>query len=286
MRFEPVKAGRVFEAILRGQGLDPATASLAAAEKARVADLANEALAAAWRYALWPGLMDLRQILYRDLWASGTLYAAASEVAHRDADGTPRYYRALVANSGVEPGTDPATWEEPADFLPGFYFCTYHIDEMDLANGLFAVNPDLRPDPKPYALKPTHYGACVADLSASYPAEPWIRFRPMPPEYSWTDWVVDADYAAGDIAYHASSSWQCPVANTGTEPGTDASVWTEVPFPKMFLPYVVAWCVAQRMHDDDGRAAQFARAERLLAELEERHLGQMRVRRRARVRVC
>jgi hypothetical protein len=40
------------------------------------------------------------------------------------------------------------------------------------------------------------------------------------------------------------------------------------------------------MQDDDGRAAQFARADRLLQELEERHVGQIRARRRARVRVC
>ena len=286
MKYEPVRALKVFEAVLRGQGLDPATVALQTAARARVADLVNEALAAAWRHALWPQIMDVKRIRYREEWSEETAYDAGAECYRRNAAGVPVYYRARVQNLGVEPGTDDAVWEVPADFVPGFYYCQHYVDEIDLEAGLYAENPDLRLDPRPYTLKATHYGACVADLSGEYPAEPWIRYRPMPPEFSWTDWAAGTEYAAGETAFYGSNSWQCLAEDTGTTPGTDAAVWAETPFPKMFLPYAVAWTAAARMQDDDGRAAQFARADRILEELEERHVQQIRARKRARVRVC
>jgi hypothetical protein len=286
MKYEPLRALRVYEAILRGQGLDPAKAGLLAAEKGRIADLVTEAVATAWRKTMWPALMNVKRICYREEWSATTEYATGAEVYRRNAEGVPVYWRCLGTDTGTVPGTDAAVWEVPADFVPGFYYCAHFVDELDLKAGLFAENPDLRPDPRPYELKPTHYGACAADRSASYPAEPWIWYRPMPPEYSWTAWAVGTAYVAGELAFHGDSSWLALVDDTGTEPGTDAAVWAEVPFPKMFLPFVVAWVAGMRMQDDDGKAAQLARADRLLDELEDRLIGQTRVRRRVSVRVC
>jgi hypothetical protein len=286
MNFEPIRALRVFEAVVRGQGLDPATAALTATEKARVADVVNEGLERAWRFAMWPALMNVKRITYRPEWSATTLYAADEEVMKRDADGVAVYWRAKKAALGAVPEIDPDSWETPEDFMPGFYYADHFVDEMDLAFGLFEEHPDLRRDPKPYACVRTHFGAVVADTSAVWPSEPWIKFRPMPPEYSWTAWAIGTAYVEGETCFYDGSTWQCLDDDTGTTPGTDDTVWRCVCFPKMFLPYVTAHALAVRLQDDDGKAAQLNRAERLLEELEERQVGQVRVRRRAVVRVC
>jgi len=259
--FLPVKALTVFEAVVRGQGLDPATAGLGATEKARVAALVSRGLARAWQRAFWPQLMDVRRIAYRPAWSAATEYVADDEAYTLDAEGMPVYWRALRANTNVAPVTGDTVWEQPEDFLPGFVFCTHLIDEVNLEDACYLRHPERSADPRPFRLRRTAWGAAVADPSGDWPTWPWVKFRPVPPEYSWTADAGGTAYVAGDLCFSGQDTWQCIAAATGVTPGTDGTKWRAVAFPKMFQDYVEEYAVAMRMQDDDGRAAALGKAE-------------------------
>jgi hypothetical protein len=59
--YRAVKWSRVFDSVVRAKGLDPATASLTAAQQENMADLVNEWLRQAWEFAWWPALMVCEQ---------------------------------------------------------------------------------------------------------------------------------------------------------------------------------------------------------------------------------
>jgi hypothetical protein len=234
---------------------------------------------------MWPMLLDVKRICYRDEWDVDTLYSADDEVYRRNDSGVPVYYRARRENMGKDPQSETEDWAVPDDFLPGFYYSVHFIDAMDLEEGCYESHPDRTRDARPFPLKATHYGACVSDPSGQWPAEPWIRYRPLPPAYSWTDYSAVTAYEPGQLCFSGDRTWQCLTGATGTTPGSDDSVWVCVPFPSMFLRFAVAYAVAMRMQDDDGRAAAMERSEVELEILAASHIRQTPSRRRVTVRV-
>jgi len=284
INFVSVSALNVFEGVLRAQGLDPATANLSTAEKARVATLVSRALAKAWRMTMWPQLLVVKRIEFRDTWDADDSYETDDEVYYAE-----HYWRSLVdGNSGTTPGTDAAKWTAAeGDMVYSVNFAAHGIDEMDLEAGCFSADPERVRDPKKYALMRTGTGAAVvAADGATMPTRPYIRYRPFPPKYSWAAWAAGTAYTTGDVVYHDGECYMAQASSTGTEPGTDEDKWAPQPVPEMFVDFIEEWCVAQRMQDDDGKAKALRLAEAALLDAHAAFAGQTRTRRRVSVRVC
>ena len=285
--FLHVSSGPLFESCLRARGLDPALAAPDAAERAQLASLANRHLRHAWEYQLWPQLMVTRRVRYREDWTAGAYYAAGDQVWFGGA-----YWEATEDAPAVSP---PAGGEALAgipwkrcdsSMLLSIDYDAYGIDELDLGAGVFALNPDKVEDAQGLPCVRTAYGCAVRRLPRrTIPAEPFVRFRPACPRLSWTEWSGAATYSTGDTCYRAGESYVALVDGPTAAPGEDETAWALQRCPRFFEEYVVAAVAAEYAQDDDGRAPQWARANRLLQDLADRYCGQIRERRRAIVRV-
>ena len=283
-----VGAGRVFRRVLREWGYDPVAwiASAQVQEKERVADAVNAALSVIWQQAMWPQIMRVERVTYRAEYSAVKMYAADDEVFKRGADSAPVYYRCLAACVGADPATSSDKWARaPADFLPGVIFSSYAIDEVDLAACCFDRHPDRVADLVAYLMKRTSYGACVANPRGGFPVEPYLRFRPLPPEVTWMSWNIATPYSEGEKVFDEDQAWIALRPNTGAKPGASADDWEEVNIPQMFENYVVISAAVERKKDEEGRMKQYGRAEAEANRLNDVYRGQIRERRRAHVRV-
>lgn len=289
LNFVSISALGMFNQVLSARGLDPATANLSTAEKARTAAMVTRAVSKAWRMSLWPQLQVVKRIEFRQTWDALDEYESGDEVYHCSEMGIEGYWRSLVDdNTGVEPGTNAASWARcESDMLFSISYAEHGIDEMDLAGSCFFSNPERVRDPRVYMLTRTGTGAAVVtNGSLDVPARPYIKYRPFPPKYSWEAWAAGTAYAIGDVILHDGDCWCAQTSSTGTTPGTDETVWAPMPVPEMFMDFVEDWCTAQAMQDDDGKAKAEGAAERTLMETHAAFAGQIRTRRRASVRVC
>lgn len=289
LNFVSISALNMFNQALSARGLDPATANLSTAEKARVASIVTRAVGKAWRMNLWPQLQVVKRIEFRQTWDVLDEYEFGDEVYHCSAMGPEGYWRCLHDDTvGIEPGTNAASWVRcESDMLFSISYSEHGIDEMDLSAGCFVANPERVRDPRALALMRTGTGAAVVtNGNLDVPTRPYIKYRPFPPKYSWEAWAVGTSYAIGDVIMYDGDCWCAQSSSTGTAPGTDESVWAPMPVPEMFIDFVEDWYVAQAMQDDDGKAKAEGAAERTLMETHASFVGQIRTRRRASVRVC
>jgi len=240
--FAPIPIRSVFDRVTRGAGYDPATVNYSAAERERVADLVNDALALAWRRAMWPALMEVRRIAYRPLWEEGA-YAEGDEVYH-----SGHYWRCLSPTS-LAPTSSSPDWQcDPPDFLPSFPFVANAIDEVDLEACVYAAHPARSRDPRPYPCRRTDWGAVVA--SDDYPLLPFVRYRPLPPRYTWANTTPSDTPGA---VWFDEATGECMAR---LPDGSAAAL----PFPVMFLGFVVRYASACRLRDEDGRAEALSEA--------------------------
>lgn len=286
MNFLHVSSGELFADILRARGLDPARANPDEAEKAAIAGLATRHLRHAWGYQLWPQLMVVRRVRYREDWDAAAPYIAGDQVWFGGA-----YWEAMQDAPAVSP---PAGGEALAgvpwkrcdsSMLLSIDYDSYGIDELDLGAGVYSLNPDKIEDAQPFDCRRTAYGcAIVRRPGRPVPAEPYVRFRPLPPRLSWTAWTSGATYSLGATCYHAGESWVAVADKPAEEPGTDETAWALMRCPLFFEDYIIAAAAAEYAQDEDGRAPQWARANRLLQELADRYCGQIRDSRKAAAR--
>ena len=283
MNFLHVSSGELFADILRARGLDPARATPDEAEKAAIAGLATRHLRHAWGYQLWPQLMVVRRVRFREDWDRSVTYLAGDQVWHDRA-----YWEALVDAPSDEPvlQDEQTQWKRcDSSMLLSIDYDSYGIDELDLGAGVYSLNPDKIEDAQPFDCRRTAYGcAIVRRPGRPVPAEPYVRFRPLPPRLSWTPWTSGATYSLGATCYHAGESWVAVADKPADEPGTDESKWALMRCPLFFEDYIIAAAAAEYAQDEDGRAPQWARANRLLQELADRYCGQIRDSRKAAAR--
>jgi len=268
--FAPIPIKEVFDRVTRGFGYDPATVAYSPAERERVADLVNDALAVAWRRSFWPFLMEVRRIAYRPAWSASDAYAEGDEVWHGG-----RYWRASsdIASGGNPPETNDCWQADPPDFLPSFPFAANAIDECDLAACVYATHPDRSADARPFPCRRTDYGAVV--LGPDFPALPWIRYRPIPPRYTWAN--TTASETPGAVWFDATDG-----NDYARLPSGEA---VALPFPAPFLGFVVRHAAAVRLRDEDGRAEALGEAWAELDRAQDAAEESIRAPRRAAVRL-
>lgn len=68
----------------------------------------------------------------------------------------------------------------------------------------------------------------------------WPELRICEERYFRNAWQVGSSYVAGDEVYHAGAYYECQTNDTGTEPGTNAAVWTEVTELDRYIPWIMA----------------------------------------------
>jgi hypothetical protein len=264
-----IKAKQLFDAIVRMEGRDPATADLSDAQKAVRAELANDRIKEGWEYALWPETLIVETRRYRETWGTTRNYVTGDEVYLNDV-----YYRSLQdGNVGHSPDeTDSAWWVETTTFLRSIELAQYGatvISGIDTENGVFAVDPRIYRDAK--ALRPVRIvGDALYIESPDKIALPYIRFRPAAPEISWTAWNGMTAYAIGDLVYLAATgeAYKALEPSTNVSPYEHPVQWEAVGVPAFLATYVKHAVAADLLQEDQGKYKEQARAE---AELERLH---------------
>jgi len=264
----------VFDAITRLQGLDPLTAGMSDAQKAKYAELLNERLKEGWEDALWKEIMVVEQRNYRSSWDTSLTYADGEEV-YNVADGL--YYASLQdGNIGHAQATETTWWEEiDSDYTEFVRYIDFEqdgeteIDAVDQENCIFDKDPQIYPDagrvPDVIVL-----GTKIICRSAEAPLQPYVRFRPMCPQFSWTEWSAATAYSIGDICYLAAygESYKAIASSTNKNPYTETAYWEPVEFPAMFKNFVKHAVNADLLMEDEGRYKEEAKAQ---GELERLH---------------
>lgn len=274
----------VYEAIIRRIGLDPDTAGYSATQKANLAELVNERLAQIWESALWPEILKVEQRYYRATWDDALLYIEDDEVWYEDA-----YYKSLQdANTNHQPDTATDWWEEideDADFVRYIEFDQdgeTEIDAIDVEDGVFDSDPRIFRDRgriRDVVVKEDQ----IIVRAEQAPLRPWIRFRPVCPEFSYTEWSAATAYSIGNLCYYATTgeSYKALAAGTNKNPYSEPSYWEPVYFPKMFKTYVLHAVASDLMTEDEGRFKEEAKANAELDRLSETMIDQQGLVRRA-----
>lgn len=278
----------VFEGIWRLRGIDPDTASLTDGQKAKTAELVNEAMEEAWEDAWWPELMLVERRQWRATWSNATTYAADAEVYHVDADGNEKYWISLQAgNLNKDPDTETAWWSEVEDdeFIASIAYDqsweAYLIGGVDTENCLYDRDPRVYEGTEP--LRPVEIlGDDIICRADEVPARPYLRFRPLPPQFSWTEWDNTETYAAGDLVYLAATGQSyksLQAANLNKDPSTQTDYWEQAECPQFLKRYLKHAVAAELTQEDEGRHQEAAVARNILENLQERLIDQRIVRR-------
>lgn len=259
----------VFESICRRRGWDPLVAEVTAADRAIIAEQLNDRVREAWTHAFWPELMETERRQYRATWDVLLNYAAGDEVYHEDADGDGGYYVSLQdANVGKDPDTETDWWEAVGDD-----FQRTIEWRQDGENEIGAVDLEAcvyDRDPRIYRfaglITPVIlYSDGFQVLAEEAPLRPWIRYRPEPPRFSWTDWSAATGYAIEDVVYYATTghSYKALAANTNKNPEQETDVWEPVEFPEFLRHYISLAVHADYLLDpvEHGKALAAAAAE-------------------------
>lgn len=283
MKETPIR--NIFRAIVRMTGLDPDTASLSAAQKAKYAELVNERIVEAYQFAFWPQVMLIEQRQYRPTWDETENYDEDDEVLHVDADDETHFYRSLQAgNLNKDPDTETTWWEEIDDEIVRTISFTQddetEIEGVDVRDCCYKDNPKIYPDAQP--IEDVHlYGDAILVGADKAPTNPWIRFRPPAPEFSWTEWAAGTAYAIGDLVYldtygstTVGQTFKAIAASTGKNPYAETSYWQPVDFPYFLRTYIKHAVMADLIREDEGRFRQEAKANAELERLYERYIEQ------------
>lgn len=278
---------KVFESIIRLRGYDPLTADLGADEKAIVAELLNDRVVEAYESGWFPEIMIIEQRQYRPTWSALENYAEDDEVYHVDADDAEKYYISLQdGNVGNDPDTATTWWEEVGDdFRRSVDFeqdGETLIGGIDVRAGVYDRDPRIYPGTQPLpdvVLYSTLTTESILVRTTTAPTRPWIRFRPRPPEFSWTDWAAATAYGIGDLVYLATfgsttvgQTFKALQASTNKNPYQQTAYWEPVDFPYLFWPFCKHAVHADQLNEDQGRNQEEGKAQSILSTLHETHI--------------
>ena len=268
-----IKIQKVLNAIIRMEGKDPETAALSAAQLETRADLINDRLKEGYETAYLSPLMLVEQRQYRATWDSEANYATGDEVYYVDSNGDGAYYVSLLdSNVNQNPETETAYWETAGSGFENSIDLDQNgetvIGSLDVKSYVFDADPRLNPKQKPLDCV-VLIGEKILLLGNDIPLKPWLKFRPLPPEFSFAAWSDSTDYAIGDIVYleDYGDSYTAIYPNTNKNPFEEGSYWTRTRFPK-FLETFVKNAVSSDLKTEDEARKEFAlSAERELDRL-------------------
>ena len=291
-----VVAKRIFEACVQAAGIDPTLAGLSARDRADVANAVSEFVRRAWEEAFWPETLRVQQRHYRADWDAALTYIAGDEVWRTDG-----YYVSLQGgNVDKDPATETDWWEAAGDtFLRTIAFNQdgqTEIGAVDTRACIFDRDPRLYPDTAPIVPVSVYTNddgdQAVLVHADEAPLEPYLRFRAVTPEFSWTEWAEATAYAIGDLCYLSAygdtivgETFRALRPNTGKNPYTQTADWEPVGFPWFLFTYVRHAVAGRLFEEDEGRYKEQAYAEAELDRLQAVLLDQRGERKRATVRL-
>lgn len=277
--FEGVSTMRLIDQIARLRGWDPAVARPIQSELDRMCQLANHALERAWRFGWWPQLLLTRSVTYRPEWTeAATPYPLGEQVFWEG-----RYFECTaIDGTSEQPRIGSADWQ-PCErtMVCGISYERYGVEELDLSQGVYSLDPDRRADARALPATRCAFG-CVVQQEPGRPfvAMPYIRFRPFAPRLSAAPWDADTAYPKGALvmgsdgeSYEAWIDVPAGVNPTGESEESSSSsssggedptlYWAPRRCPRMFEDFVVQYAAAELQTDDNarGRGLQAAEAE-------------------------
>ena len=267
--FEGVSTRRLLDQIARLRGWDPSAYSPRQEELDRMCQLANHALERAWRKAMWPQLTLTRSVTYRPSWTE----AAAPYPLGEQVFWGGHYWECAADGATSVPGPKNPDWSNCECVMTcGISYERYGVEEMDLARGVFSLNPDTRADARPLPAFRVAFGAVVQrEPGRPFVAVPWIRFRPYAPRLSAAPWNGIPDYPKGSLVMGSDGetyeAWENVAAGVNPVTLNDPAVWAPRRCPRMFEDYVVEAAAAELQTDDNARGRGLAAADKTLNEL-------------------
>ena len=262
----------VLESIVRLRALDPDSAALTAAQKGKFVELLNDAVEHAWTFEMWPETMLVEQRHYRPVWNADDNYALGDVVFFEDSQERQDYYESLQdGNVAHTPDfdADTAYWKKAGTaFVRTIDFDQEgetEIGALDTGCCVFDADPRVYPERAPLG-NVVILGEAILVKTDQAPTMPWIRFRPVPPVFSWTEWSGATAYAIGDRCYLASTgeSYKALQAGTNKSPYTETEYWEPVMFPVFLKGYVKHAVAAMLMREDEGKYKAEAQADKML----------------------
>lgn len=278
MSYSTITTKLVYEDIVRLSGRDPDTAALTATQKAVIAGRINDRLLEAWEAEFWPDLMLVEKREYRETYSATANYSDGEEVWYGST-----YYESLQdGNVGHTPGAVGSVlwWVEVGDdFVRTIAF---DQDGETVIGSVDAQQCVFGKDPRVYRGADLISDVSVYDNSIlvsaeSAPYQPWVKFRPVCPEFSLTDWASGTAYAIADLVYVASTghTYKALQAGTNKDPTSETDYWTPVGFPRLFRVFVKHAVNADLTQDDEGRGREEQIAQRELDRLRDVQFEQL-----------
>jgi len=277
----------VYQAICRMRGWDPDTATVSASEKANIADMINERMKTVWEMEFWPEIMAVEQRQYRATWDASTNYSTGDEVYYKLGT-VENYYISLVdSNVGMNPITETSSWSAVGDtFLRTIDFRQTgenEIGAVDLEACIYEDDPRLNPTVGALG-EISFYGEAILVATDTAPYVPYLRYRPITPEYSLTEWSAATDYAIYDVVYLASTgtSYRALQSSTDKSPDSETEYWVPVDFYSFLRTYIKYAVHADWLIDMESKGRMMARADEELSRLEDSLIDQQGVERKVR----
>jgi len=75
-------------------------------------------------------------------------------------------------------------------------------------------------------------------IRIAYSFQKWPELMRIEERQYMPSWAIGTAYVAGNYVYHAEAYWKCLVSDTGTEPGTDETVWDA---DVSDMPRIIQW---------------------------------------------
>jgi hypothetical protein len=278
MSYKTIKAGTMLETVLRSRGFDPDYTTLSVKEKDSYGTMVNQALRTAWEAHRWPSLLVTEQRQYRPTYSATATYSTGHQVYYGEA-----YWGSLVdANIGNTPVAGAnwtlLTYETMIPFLPmsqSWLDSTARtVQEFD-ASGVdlraFAYDADPLLTPGAQAIKGCQFWeeSVVLPAGVDTPLRPYVRFKPVSPEISYTEWVIGTAYSAEELVYVAADKecYKSLAPTTGDTPSTSPTKWAPVGIPKMFGEYIRLRVRSEMASEDEGKWKTLAEADAELDRL-------------------
>jgi hypothetical protein len=276
MSYKTITAGRMLEMAQRSRGFDPDYTTLSTKEKEAMATLVNQALRTAWESQRWPQLLVTERRQYRPTWGATLTYSAGHQVYYAEG-----YWE---SKTDVNVGNTPAEgtyWTALSNtsmicFLPmsqswlnddGETVQEFDVQGVDLRAFAYDLDPLMTPRAKAVTGLRFWEDSVLLPADGTAPLRPYVRFVPVTPEISYTEWVVSTAYAAEELVYVATDKvcYKALAGTTGEAPGSTPEKWAPVGIPKLFGEYIRLRVKSELSAEDEGKWKTLAEAE---AELE------------------
>jgi hypothetical protein len=168
----------------------------------------------------------------------------------------------------------------------GISYQRYGIEEMDLSQGVYTLDPDRRADARALPAARCAFGCTVMQTpDRPFVPMPYVRFRPYAPRLSAAPWLATTPYRKGDLvmgsdgeSYEAwidvpagvnpaGESEESSSESSSGEPADPTLYWAPRRCPRMFEDFVVQYAAAELQTDDNARGRGIAAAEAELKTL-------------------